>query len=174
MNAVALRQLVVSCAIRHALPPDLVGGMVQVESSGNNWAINPEPKYRYLWDVKRSRTFRAPTAAEIASEFPPRDFPAPAGVDPDAEWWSQQMSWGLMQVMGGVARERGLDTPYVSVLNDPEVGLEFGCRVMARNLRRWPAVDEAVAAYNGGSPRMDDPKLQEYVRRVRAARAAWA
>lgn len=143
-------------AKKHALPPPLVRAMVCVESAGDSFAWNPEPQYRYLWDVARRAPFRALKPAEIASEIPPTDFPVLIG-DRDAEWWGQQASWGLMQVMGAVAREHGF-TGHLPGLCDSFKGLEYGCQHLAAlrdrylKLHGWPGV---VCAYNAGSPRLD-------------------
>ena len=166
--------LIQSAASRHALPPLLIAALIEVESGGNQWAWNPEPHYRYFWDVRRQRPFRAVSAAEIASERPPRDFPALAG-DPDQEWWAQQASWGLLQVMGAVARERGYMARYLPELCDPHDNLEYACRQLSHLRGRfieahgWPGV---IAAYNAGSPRRagaDGPfENQRYVDQVMA------
>jgi hypothetical protein len=137
-------------ALRHNLAIGLVRAVVHVESGGNPWAFNPEPRYRYVWDVRRWAPFRTLRAEEAVSAVPPADFAALAG-DPDQEWWGQRASWGLMQVMGAVARERGFRGPYLSELCDPAIGLDAGCRTLVE-LLRWARGDvtAAVAAYNGG------------------------
>lgn len=140
----------------HGLPARLVAAIIAQESAGKPWAWNPEPRYRYFWDVRARTPFRLVTTAEIASQFPPADFPALAG-DRDQEWWAQQASWGLMQVMGAVAREHGYPGPYLTELCDPQVGVDYGCRHLSRLAQRhldrvgWPGV---IAAYNAGSPRL--------------------
>lgn len=156
------------------LPAGLVAGIVQVESAGNPWAYNPEPHYRYLWNIDRATPFRSLTAAEIASERPPADFPAPPHADCDAEWWGQQASFGLMQVMGAVARERGFRGPYLTELCAVDVGLEFGCRHLEALYRRYGFWSSAVAAYNAGGATRDERGLfrnQAYVDKVVAAAA---
>ena len=147
--------LIQSAAAGAGLPPLLLIAIIEQESGGNLWAWNPEPRYRYLWDVKRNRPFRTLTEGERASESPPHDFPALAG-DRDQEWWGQQASWGLMQVMGAVAREHGFRGAYLTELCDPELNLEYGCRHLTALRGRfhqahgWAGV---IAAYNAGSPR---------------------
>jgi Transglycosylase SLT domain len=137
-------------AIAHGLAPDVVHAICLVESHGRRWAWNPEPKYRYFWDVKRNLPFRRLTDEEVQSEFPPVDFPTLVD-DPDQEWWAQQASWGLMQVMGAVAREHGFQEPVLTQLLEAEFGLEFGCRAFKARLK-WAKGDvrAALAAYNGG------------------------
>lgn len=139
----------------HQLPEQLVRAMVHVESSGDEFAWNPEPKYRYLWDVRANKPFRALSTIEVASEMPPADFPTDAG-DRDAEWWGQQASWGPLQVMGAVAREHGFKGHFPRLCSTA-LGIDIGCKHLARLRDRflrshgWAGV---VAAYNAGSPRM--------------------
>ena len=137
-------------AIKHQLEIGLVRAVVHVESSGNPWAWNAEPRYRYVWDVRRWAPFRKLRPGEAELSTPPPDFFALAG-DPDQEWWGQRASWGPMQVMGAVARERGFRGPYLTELCDPVIGLDYGCRVLS-GLLRWASGDTAaaLAAYNGG------------------------
>lgn len=147
--------LIQSAAARHVLPPLLITAVIQTESGGNPWAWNPEPKYIWFWDVRRNRPFRMITQAEVNSQIPPADFPCLAG-DRDQEWWAQQASWGLMQVMGAVAREHGCVLPYLPQLCDPEQGIEFGCRHLSSLKGRFLAAhgwDGVIAAFNAGSPR---------------------
>lgn len=52
-----------------------------------------------------------------------------------SEAWSRGYSWGLMQVMGQVARENGftpVEHPFLAELCDPEQGIAVGCRVLLR------------------------------------------
>lgn len=156
----------------HGLDPRIVKAMVIVESSGDHTAWNPEPRYRYFWNVKLWKPFRPISDAENASEYPPKDFPTLAG-DPDQEWWAQQASWGIMQVMGAVAREQGCrDRFLTSLCRDAETGLLYGCRVLQGHLR-WSkgVVDQAIAAYNGGHSGNQNPPYRNavYVAKVHAA-----
>lgn len=158
---------------RHGLDPLIVKSLVLVESGGYTWAWNPEPRYRYLWDVKRDAAFRRLTEAEIASKTPPEGFYAVQG-DRDQEFWAQQASWGLMQVMGAVAREMGFKGPYLPQLCEPSVGVEIGCLYLAR-LLKWANgnIAQALAAYNGGfeGNRVEPFRNQAYVTKVFDTRA---
>lgn len=152
----------------------LVRAVIAVESSGDRWAYNPEPRYRWFWDVRMWAPFRAVTADELKAKTPPPDFPCLAG-DPDQEWWAQQASWGPMQVMGAVAREYGFRGRYLTELcSESGIGIEMGCRVLAARLK-WAGgdVDAALASYNGGPQGNEPGRLQKrnaaYVQKVRAA-----
>ena len=105
----------------------LIVAIIYQESGGNPWAYNPEPRYRWFWNVKIDAPFRAASPSEIASKTPPNDFPCLAG-DSDQEWWGQQASWGLMQLMGAAAREQRFRGGYLTELCDPYVNIEFGVK----------------------------------------------
>lgn len=163
MTVDTIWMLIESTAMDYNINPDTLLALCSVESSLDTWAHNPEPQYRYLWDVRLGKPFRALTAGEIISEKPPTDFHSLAG-DADQEWWNQQASWGLMQVMGAVAREHGFVGSYLTRLCDPAVGLEFGCRHLSANLR-WANGNytQALAAYNGGRGGNERPPYRNIV-----------
>jgi hypothetical protein len=163
------RPLIESNARRFGVSADMVEAVVLVESSANPWAWNPEPHYRYLWNVRTHQPFRKLTDAERASEVPPTDFPFLAG-DRDQEWWGQQASWGLMQVMGAVARENSFDDPYLTRLCAPEVNLAIGCRVLL-GLLLWSDGDvkKALGGYNAGRGGWDSPAGRAYATKVLSA-----
>lgn len=173
-----IQALIVDAAHIHALPPSLILAQVRVESGGNPWAWNPEPQYRYFWDVKLKRPFREVTRMEVGFKYPPPDFPAPPGVDPDAEWWGQSASWGLMQIMGAVAREIGFSHAFLTQLMDPATNLNFGCDKMLRLMKRNRGnTHAALAQYNGGlagndaAPFRNQSYVDKVMRYVNAAQA---
>jgi soluble lytic murein transglycosylase-like protein len=147
--------LITQAAEAHGFRPSLIGAVVLKESSARQGAWNPEPRYRWFWDVKNRRPFRAVTDEEIRSEVPPEDFPGPRGVDPDAEWWGQQASWGLMQIMGAVARQNGFEDPDLpDLIWRPDLNIELGTRHLRWGMEQiGSGVNREVAmlaAYNGG------------------------
>lgn len=145
-----IRAMVVEAANKANLDPILLVAQVTVESGGNPFAWNPEPQYRYFWDVRQRKPFRPLDPSEIASEVPPKDFYALDG-DADQEWWAQQASWGLGQIMGAVARELGFVGVYLTELVDPDLNLRLMCKKFAGELQ-WARGDvrSALASYNGG------------------------
>lgn len=142
------------CARRLNLPVGLIHAIVQVESSGNPWAIRFEPAFKKLYlDGKAWKVF--------------------GPISHDTEVMARATSWGLMQVMGQVARERGYEGCYLSELCKPATGLEYGCRQLKHFEQRyydahgWSGV---IAAYNAGSPRRDvagEFVNQTYVNKIR-------
>lgn len=151
LDARELADLVTVPAERHGVPADVMVALILQESGGDPWAWNPEPRYRWFWDLRLNKPFRTVDPSEIASQFPPSDFYSMRGTDPDQEWWAQQASFGLCQVMGAVAREAGFGGPFLTALCDPETNVEYGCRKFGADLR-WAKGDvrSALASFNGG------------------------
>ena len=168
-----IETLIKNAAGNKDLPVELVRAIVLTESSGEPDLWKVEPPYRYLWDNAANKPYRMLTNAEIASERAPSDFTPIGHQSRDTEWWGQQASWGLMQVMGAVTREHGFKGPFPA-LCDPVKGLLMGCTHLADLASHykvrygWAGV---VAAYNAGSPRKGDDGRwvnQSYVDTVRA------
>jgi hypothetical protein len=71
---------------------------------------------------------------------------------PTTEQLCQAMSFGLMQIMGQVARERGYNSKFLTGLCDPATGLEFGCRQLAVCMRLGGGVpNDVLLHWNGGA-----------------------
>ena len=86
----------------------------------------------------------------------------------------QMTSWGLMQVMGAVARELGHTGP-LSDLLDPPTGLFYGCLHLRRFRAKYDIWPDVIAAYNAGSPRRVAGQIGPYVNQsyVDKVLAAW-
>lgn len=169
MNAYATEIAAASAA--RSLDPVLVTALVEQESGvtiEDTYAYNPEEKYHYLWNVRTNAPFRAVTAVELASLYPPHDFPTLAG-DADQEWWAQRASWGLMQIMGAVAREGGFKGPFLVQLSDPVINLGIGCTHLA-GLLKWSGgnLPKALGAYNAGRGGWNSTAGQAYAAQVMA------
>jgi soluble lytic murein transglycosylase-like protein len=113
-------------AAKHALDPALVCAVVEQESAWDAHAMRYEPGFR-------SR------------------YVAPLGLPPTEEV-ARSISWGLMQVMGQVAREHGFAGKFLSALCDPAAGLDIGCAVLAAKLSAaGNIVTRALDLWNGGA-----------------------
>lgn len=64
----------------------------------------------------------------------------------------QRTSWGEMQVMGAVAREYGFRGKLSDLLKT-ELNLAYGKMYLAKLIRRYKTKENAVSAYNQGTPR---------------------
>ncbi len=119
-------------AAKHYLDPLLVKAIVLQESSGNPFVVRYEPKWKYAFEC---RGF-----AQMIG----------LGCTEDTERMGQMSSWGLMQVMGTVARELGF-RGWFSQLCDPTIGIKFGCKKLRKLADRYSDEHDIVAAYNAGS-----------------------
>lgn len=148
MDNTELTTLIKAAASRRSLPWELVYAICQVESSLNPSAIRHEPRYRWL--VGDNETM-SPTERQ-----------------------DQMTSWGLMQVMGAVARELGHTGP-LSALLDPPTGLFYGCLHLRRFRAKYDIWPDVIAAYNAGSPRRVAGQIGPYVNQsyVDKVLAAW-
>jgi len=127
-----LVSLAVNLAQRHGLDPALVCAVIEQESSWNPWAIRYEPAF---------------FAKYVASLYTNNKVSA-------TEAYARGFSWGLMQIMGQVARENGFTDRFLSGLCDPVVGIEFGCRVLCKKLDsvKGDTVQGLLAWNGGGNP----------------------
>ncbi|MGB9404759.1 MAG: lytic transglycosylase domain-containing protein [Candidatus Acidiferrales bacterium] len=120
-------------AARHSLDPALVCAIVEHESSWNPWAIRFEPAFfaKYVAPLFTNNKIEPATNSEA---------------------YSRAFSWGLMQVMGQSARERGFSAEFLSELSDPAAGLEAGCDLFAHKLAVAGAnAERALQLWNGGA-----------------------
>jgi soluble lytic murein transglycosylase-like protein len=130
--AVELVALAHRVAEAHALWPELVCAIVEQESAWNHWALRYEPAFYDKYIAPQI------SRAEIADLTEAR---------------ARAFSWGLMQVMGQVAREHGF-TGGLASLCDPAVGLDIGCRVFAAKLAAAEGnVARALLLWNGAGNR---------------------
>lgn len=143
------RELAEAIAAPHGFDVDLVLAMIAQESRGRPGAFNPEPRYRWLVDCDNGEPHPV-TDAQARLKTPPADFPHPDCVDVDAEFLGQQASWGLLQVMGAVARERGFHRADFGDLCDPWRGLHYGVLQLVYLRKRFGSGDDLLATYNGG------------------------
>ncbi len=128
-----------AAASAHSLWPELVCAVVEQESSWNPWALRYEDAF-YTRYVER----------QLAGNLGPQI--ARGALTDATEARARAFSWGLMQVMGQVARERGFAGPSLAALCDPATGLDFGCRVLAAKLAAAEGnVARSLLLWNGGA-----------------------
>jgi soluble lytic murein transglycosylase-like protein len=146
------RVLITKVASKYGIQPRLIAGMVEVESSGDTWAINPEPKFLKAHNKAMFDYVRHCGNPVALSNYSKSGMP-----------WAT--SYGLLQILWPVAYERGLRNPWPTVLSKPEVGLTWGCKHLQWLLDQTNDETKAVAAYNGGMGRPN----YSYANKVSAA-----
>jgi soluble lytic murein transglycosylase-like protein len=111
----------------YSLDVPLVCAVTEQESGWNPFAVRAEPAFyaRYILPLKLSDTTEA---------------------------FLRAASFGVMQVMGQVARENGFAGRYLTELCDPDVGMNIGCKVLAAKLKQAGGnVGAALLLWNGGA-----------------------
>jgi soluble lytic murein transglycosylase-like protein len=129
----------------------LIYAIIETESGWNPYAVRYEPNWQYLIKI-------------------PDKMLNALCITRDTEEQLQKFSWGLMQVMGSVARELNF-TGLLTELVNPQVNVNLGIRHFKRFLDKYKKLEDAIASYNAGSPRKkSDGKYvnQEYVDKVLA------
>jgi Transglycosylase SLT domain len=142
MLEATLTQLIDAHPDRGDMPIACVKAVCMVESSFNEWAHRYEPTWK--WFIGTEDTLTA------------------------TERIDQMSSFGLMQIMGGVARDYGY-TGYLTKLCDPATGLRYGMLHLRKYFEKYGEWHDTLSAYNAGSPRKgpDGQYLnQAYVSRV--------
>ncbi len=123
--ATELVTLARSIAGRYGVDERLVCAVVEQESAWDTHAMRYEPGFRAHYVAP----LRLPPTEEIA----------------------RSTSWGLMQVMGQVAREHGFSGKFLTALSDPNIGIAIGCEVLRSKIS---AADNdiwrALELWNGG------------------------
>lgn len=122
----SLVQLAKQTATKYGLDPALVCAVVEQESNWNPWASRFEPRFlaRYI---------------------------EPLGLKDTTEVQARAFSYGLMQLMGQVARELGWKGPILQ-LTDPAVNLVLGCQHLANKLKAAGGdITQGLLKWNGGA-----------------------
>jgi soluble lytic murein transglycosylase-like protein len=115
----------------HGLECALVCAVVEQESNWDTWSVRYEPEFmtRYITPLLDAGTVKTMTEA-----------------------MERATSFGLMQVMGQVARENGFAGRWLTQLCDPAIGLDIGCKVLRAKLDRAGGdVHTALLHWNGGA-----------------------
>ena len=143
-----LRKTIEEKASEFEIDPDFVESFCFVESSFNPRATRWEPEFynHYIVPIIKN-----------------------TNIDPE-EAQNRATSWGLMQLMGQVAREYGFKDAFTELF-DPATALEWSLKHLKRYIVKYKAQGEdyAIAAYNAGTPIIVDRKFknQVYVDKIR-------
>ncbi len=131
-----------AAAAKHALDAALVCAVIEQESAWDPQAMRYEPAFRMR-------------------------YVAPLELSPTEEI-ARSISWGLMQVMGQVARERGFTGKFLSALCDPAAGVDVGCAVLALKLSAAGGdMAQGLALWNGGANTNYAPQVLARVAKYR-------
>lgn len=140
------------------ITPELVLAIIKVESNFNSSAVRYEPNYTYLVSPHAVKPVECSYRTEIEL---------------------QKMSWGLMQVMGAVAREYGF-RGWLTRLLSPDHNIYYGIthlkmlekrgiEMTKRYRKHHYGLNDLISDYNDGDWRKRDNVL--YISKVKKAMA---
>lgn len=115
----------------HQVDPALLGAIVQVESGGDPWAVRYEATFSWISNPARHAANNRTTV--------------------ETEIQLQRFSYGLCQIMGGKLRDMGFQAE-LPLAFDPSMNLEYGAELLQRLTASYPVLQDAISAYNAGSP----------------------
>lgn len=115
----------------NVVDPVLVAAICMQESGFEPWRSRYEPTWEYF--------------------YMPINYSRLLGITTETEVQAQKTSFGLMQLMGCVARELGYDD-YLNKLASPDLGIMFGCKKLYTLEKKYDDVTDVISAYNAGSP----------------------
>ena len=124
------------CSFHFEIDASLIRAMVEQESSGRFYARRYEDGFfkKYIaHKTKQQLGFYWPDLSEAT------------------ERKDRATSWGVMQIMGQTARERGFKGDFSELLY-PATGCFWGCCELSRLIKKTKGnIREALLKYNGGS-----------------------
>lgn len=121
-----LVELAKQTAQKYRLDPVLVCAVCEQESGWDTFSMRFEPRFLARYVV-------------------------PLALTNPTEEHARSISWGLMQLMGQVARELKWPGRYLSTLCEPQIGLELGCQHLANKFKQSGGdVNKALLLWNGG------------------------
>lgn len=124
--------LVKVAADKNGISWEVLASICSVESNGDSKTMRYEPNYKWTYNVNQ--------------------FANSLGITPATEEMLQKHSMGLCQIMGGLARsELGLKG-HLTELLDKRVNLDLAAKHLSKLMKKY-SEEEAIAAYNAGSPR---------------------
>lgn len=126
--------LIKKFAVEFSLDPNLIKAFILTESGADPFRNRLEISY---W--KNNRYCR------------PELYAAKLGITSDTEKVNQSMSWGLMQIMGVVAREVGYKD-HLTKLCEPEIGLRISLTKFKLIQNKYPILEDSISAWNAGTP----------------------
>lgn len=121
--------IVKQASLSYVIDASWIRAIIAQESSWNQYAIRYEPTYTYL--------------------YKPSDFSKKLNISLATETVCQELSWGLGQIMGAVARQQGHDGP-MGELFQPETNIKHICLTLHHLKNLSPNIDDIFAMYNGG------------------------
>lgn len=133
-----LKPYIQASARKYDLEPELIAAVIVQESGGYAWAARYEPEFfdRYVLG-------RQANGSRLLGHVPRR-------ISLATEMKLRATSLGVMQILGQTVREMGFSGESLCELLEPGTNIDWGSKILARNLARTGDVQGALLRYNGG------------------------
>jgi soluble lytic murein transglycosylase-like protein len=118
------------------IAPTLLAAVIHQESSGNSWAVRCEPGFYKKYLEGRSKKRLGGYWPRLCTE--------------ESERYLRACSFGPMQLLGQVARERGFKGEFLTELCDPAINIKLGAEFLQTLLQSHGTTEAALLRYNGG------------------------
>ena len=129
--------LIIEASKKTGIAPSLLAAVIHQESRGEIYAVRYEPLFfdKYVkGKTKKTSIGHIPSSCSWATE--------------------QQLrahSFGLFQMMGQVARERGFKGEFLTELLDPATNIKWGSEFLQTLLLKYEDAEKALLRWNGGA-----------------------
>lgn len=125
------------------IPEELIKSIIIKESGVRIYAVRYEPAFTRNYLIDKD-TGKLKSLEKLGGHIPKE-------INKTTEYVLRSASFGLMQVMGQVAREKGFSKESLLELCNPELNIYFGCRHFKYLLdMKMGDVGKALLNWNGG------------------------
>lgn len=145
----AIKELVAIECQHRQINPKVIEAIISVESA--TWSPTVAKYEKNFTNIYRADLFAKMFKVSLATEIT-----------------LQKFSWGIMQIMGGTARDLGFNE-WIPDLCKPEIGIHWGCEYFQKRCMDYVDLKDQIATYNAGSVRRKsngEYTNQEYVDKV--------
>lgn len=132
----SIASLIIQASKLTGIEPNLLCAVIHQESGGKPYAVRYEPAfYKTYVQTKTAKTLlgHVPTTCSLETEKQMR-----------------ATSFGLMQMMGQVFRERGFRGEFLTETLDPAINIKFGSEFLKHLLDKNGSTEKALLRWNGG------------------------
>jgi soluble lytic murein transglycosylase-like protein len=131
-----ISKLIVDAAKQTGISPNLLAAVIHQESAGQIYAVRYEPNFFDKYVKPKTRQTLQGHVPRLCSL--------------ETERRMRATSFGLMQIMGQVARERGFKGEFLTELLDPAANIKWGSEFLQTLLLKYEGTDRALLRWNGG------------------------
>lgn len=143
----SLAPIIIANAKLTGISPMLIAAVIHQESWGNIYAVRYEPAFERKYLSKKTKSTLEGYVPKVCTL--------------NTEIKLRATSFGCVQLMGQVARERGFKGEFLTELFDPQLNIKLGTEFLQALLLKHESTEKALLRWNGGG----DPEYGKKVLR---------